>query len=74
MAAHRVQIELPERSFERLERLRRLTGADPFSELMSNALSLYEFVIDKSEQGATILIQEDGKTPVALKLFKGEEP
>jgi hypothetical protein len=41
---------------------------------MSNALSLYEFVIDKSEQGATILIQEDGKTPVALKLFKGEEP
>ncbi len=74
MTTHRVQMELPERSFERLERLRRLTGAGSFSEVITNALRLYEFVIDKSEQGATILIQEDGKPPVALKLFKGEEP
>jgi hypothetical protein len=74
MTVRRMQMPLSERSFERLERLRTLTEAGSMSEVISNALRLYEFAIDKTVQGATILIQEDGKTPVALKLFGGDEP
>ncbi len=74
MTAHRVQMELPESSIERLERLRTLTGAGSFADVMSNALRLYEYAVHKSTQGTPFLIQEGGKSPAALKLFADGEP
>lgn len=74
MASQRVQLELPEKSFARLARLKTSTGADSYAEVLKNALRLYEFAIDKSSQGATFLVQEKHKSPEAIQLFQREEP
>jgi hypothetical protein len=74
MASQRVQLEFPEKSIARLARLKTLTEADSYAEVLKNALRLYEFAIDKSSQGATFLLQEKGKSPEVTQLFQREEP
>lgn len=64
----RVQMDLPARSFERLERLRDVTEAASYAEVMRNALRLYEAMITEVEAGNAILIKR-GDVTAPLTIF-----
>jgi hypothetical protein len=64
----RVQMDMPAKSFERLERLRDVTEAASYAEVMRNALRLYEAMIDEVEAGHEIMIKRGGVT-APLKVF-----
>lgn len=60
---HHVQIDLGDRSFERLRRLREVTEAGSYSEVFSDALRLYEAVVnDVLGDGEIFVRQKDGTT------------
>ena len=66
----RVQLELPESSFERLKTLRDKTEASSYAEVMKNALRLYEALIKEAESGNDVCIrQSDGKEITYRMLF-----
>lgn len=66
----RVQLELPESSFERLKNLRDKTEASSYAEVMKNALRLYEALIAEAEHGNQLCIkQSDGKEISYRMLF-----
>ena len=46
----RVQLELPEPSMERLKRLKEVTEASGYSEVIRNALKTYEALLDGSSE------------------------
>ena len=59
----RVQLELPETSFERLNRLKDKTEASSYAEVLKNALRLYEALVLEAEAGNEISIkQKSGET------------
>ncbi|QCB56319.1 hypothetical protein E5675_19040 [Sphingopyxis sp. PAMC25046] len=63
----RVQMDLPPRSLERLQRLQDVTEAASYAEVMRNALRLYEAMIAETEAGREIMIKsKDGLTPLHL--------
>jgi hypothetical protein len=65
----RVQFELPSSSIERLKTLKDRTEAASYAEVTKNAFKLYERMIDLTESGHTLLIQnKKGETKV-LELF-----
>ena len=64
----RVQMDMPAKSFERLERLRNVTEAASYAEVMRNALRLYEALISEVEVGHEILIKR-GSVTAPLKIF-----
>ena len=58
----RVQLELPEKAFERLQNLRDKTEAVSYAEVLKNALRLYEALIHEAEAGNIVCIKTaDGK-------------
>jgi Ribbon-helix-helix protein, copG family len=66
----RVQLELPESSFERLKNLRDKTEASSYAEVMKNALRLYEALVAEAERGNEICVkQSDGKETSYRMLF-----
>jgi ribbon-helix-helix CopG family protein len=66
----RVQLELPESSFERLKSLRDKTEASSYAEVMKNALRLYEALIAEAEGGNEICVKRsDGKETSYRMLF-----
>lgn len=63
----RVQIALPQRSVERLERLVQITEASSLAEVTRNALKLYETVITGAERGEPFFQRIDGEmVPVVM--------
>jgi uncharacterized protein (DUF342 family) len=66
--AKRVQMDMPPRSFERLQRLQEVTEASTYAEVMKNALRLYEALINEIEAGNEILIKR-GETTAPLPIF-----
>ena len=66
-----VQIDLGVRSYERLARLKDLTEAGSYSEVFSDALRLYEAVVDDVSQGNEILVREKDGTTVPYRLVVG---
>ena len=67
-AVRRIQMDMPRRSVERLERLRDLTEAASYAEVMRNALRLYEAMIEEVEAGHEILIKR-GEIVARLPIF-----
>lgn len=58
----RVQMDLPERSFERLKALKEKTEAVSYAEVLKNALKIYEAIIQEIDSGNEIMIkQKDGQ-------------
>jgi len=58
----RVQLDMPEQSLTRLQALKVKTEATSYSEVVRNALRLYEAVVGEAEQGGAFLIRApDGK-------------
>jgi hypothetical protein len=65
----RVQLELPESSFERLKNLRDKTEASSYAEVMKNALRLYEALISQAENGNELCIRDSDGTETRYRLL-----
>lgn len=59
-ASHRLSMNVPQRSLERLERLRTVTEAASYTEVVKQALRLYEAVVEGKESGANFYMEKDG--------------
>lgn len=57
-ATKRVQFELPERSLSRLQELKEKTESASYTEVVKNALRLYEAVISETEMGHSFLVKD----------------
>jgi hypothetical protein len=65
----RVQMELSPGSFERLNRLKDLSEAASYTEVMKDALRLYEYFIEQDINGSKFIVEtKDGKTS-EIKIF-----
>jgi hypothetical protein len=61
--AKRVQLDLPEKSLQRLQDLKTKTEAASYAEVIKNALRLYDAVITEAEAGNTFMVRNaDGQT------------
>jgi len=54
----RVQLELPEKSFERLNKLKEKTEAASYAEVLKNALRLYESIIVEHDNGKQLFLKD----------------
>jgi hypothetical protein len=54
----RVQFELAEKSFERLNALKEKTESTSYAEVIKNALRLYENLIAQHDSGKRILLRD----------------
>jgi Arc/MetJ-type ribon-helix-helix transcriptional regulator len=57
-ATVRCQLHLTQKSADRLERLVKRTDSSSMSEVMRNALRLYEALIDETEKGASVILEK----------------
>lgn len=65
----RVQLEMPPKAYERLVNLKVETEASNYAEVLRNALVLYEFFVQKTNEDAKFFIEgRDGKI-APLPLF-----
>jgi hypothetical protein len=65
----RVQMELSQSSFDRLNRLKDISDASSYTEVMKDALRLYEYFVSKDAEGAKFLVKsKDGDTS-EIKIF-----
>ncbi len=53
----RVQLELAEKSYERLSLLKEKTEATSYAEVMKNALRLYESIVAQHEAGKRLCLR-----------------
>lgn len=60
-SSKRVQVDMPPRSLERLKHLQDITEATSYSEVLRNALRLYEAMILETEAGSKILIERNNE-------------
>lgn len=65
----RVQLELPNKSMERLVALKDKTEAGSYSEVLKNALRLYESVILEYESGNRLCIKDEEGNLTEYKVF-----
>jgi hypothetical protein len=62
-------MELSANSFDRLTRLKELSEAGSYTEVMKDALRLYEYVVEEESKGAKFLLESpDGKIS-QIKIF-----
>jgi len=54
----RVQLELPKRSMERLKKLRDVSEAASYAEVIRNALRLYEGLLEEHQNGGEVTIKK----------------
>lgn len=66
----RVQMDMPPKSLLRLKRLQEVTEASSYTEVVRNALRLYEVLVDEHEAGNELLIKR-GDTVAPLQVFAG---
>jgi predicted CopG family antitoxin len=64
-------MDLSDGAFERLKKLKDRADATSYSEVMKDALRLYEFVLEKEQDGSRFFVQDkDTQAPMAeLKMF-----
>jgi hypothetical protein len=67
-AVKRVQMDMPLKSFERLQRLQGLTEASSYTEVVKNALRLYEALVDEAEKGNEFLLKS-GDDVAPFRIF-----
>ncbi len=69
LVKNRVQFDLPPRSMERLNTLKRKTEATSYAEVVKNALRLYEALIEETEAGKQFLIRDAAGVVSPYRLF-----
>lgn len=65
----RRQFSLGEDALRRLADLQQRTGAASQSEVIRNALRVYDFLSEEESRGHRVLIEQDDKTFVQLKIL-----
>ncbi|MGJ0490067.1 hypothetical protein [Methylobacter sp.] len=65
----RVQLELPEKSMDRLLALKDKTEAGSYAEVVKNALRLYENMIQQHESGKRFLLKDQDGTIIEYLVF-----
>lgn len=65
----RMQVEMPERSYARLVTLKAKTEAASYSEVMKNALRVYEAMIAQQEAGRTFILKDKDGTMIEYQIF-----
>lgn len=61
----RLQLALPERSFDRLEAIKEATEAASFAEVVRRALRVYEGLLAETHDGSTLIVRrQDGSEEV----------
>jgi hypothetical protein len=65
----RVQMELSNSSFERLNRIKELTESPSYTEVMNDALRLFEYVLDEEEKGSKFLVESSDGRLTHIKIF-----
>ena len=65
----RLTVVLPERSVRRLNALVERTEASSYTEVLKNALRLYEALVDEAEKGREILIREEDGRLKSYQIF-----
>lgn len=66
----RRSISFSKNAVDRLERMKKHTDAASESEVLRNALRLYEWVIDETHKGSEVYISDDGgKTVVRVPIL-----
>jgi len=66
---NRVQFDLPPRSMQRLNTLKRKTEAISHAKVVKSALRLYEALIEETESGKQFLIRDAAGTISPYRLF-----
>ena len=66
---NRVQFDLPPRSMERLNTLKRKTEATSYAEVVKNGLRLYEALIEETESGKQFLVRDAASAISPYRLF-----
>lgn len=67
----RVQMDLSEGSFDRLQRLKELADVSSYSEIMRDAIRLYEFLLQEDVAGSKFHIEGPEGKIKEVKLFLG---
>jgi Arc/MetJ-type ribon-helix-helix transcriptional regulator len=65
----RIQLTLPPQSVGRLEALRKMTEAASSSEVIRNAIRVYEGLVKEVHNGSTILIKESDGTLSQIRIY-----
>jgi hypothetical protein len=63
----RVQLELPNASFERLKQLQKRTEAASYAEVIRNALRLYEGLLKEADAGNDVVVRQANGGEVIYK-------
>jgi hypothetical protein len=66
---NRVQFDLPPHSMENLNALKRKTEAAFYTEVVKNALRVYEALIEETEHGRTFLIRDETGAISPFRMF-----
>ena len=64
-----MQLELPPKAYERLVNLKVETEAGTYSEVLKNALRLYEFAVQKSNEDCEFMLKQKDGSVVPLPIF-----
>ena len=65
----RVQIDLAPQSYDRLKRLKEVTEASSYTDVLRDALRLYEYLIDVDQKGSRVLIADKKGNQSEVKIF-----
>jgi hypothetical protein len=65
----RVQMELSQSSFDRLNRIKDLVEAPSYTEVMKDALRLYEFIVQKDCEGSNFFFKSENGELAQIKIF-----
>ena len=65
----RVQLELADKSFERLNALKDKTEASSYAEVMKNALRLYESIINQYDAGKRLYLKDENGQVTEYEVF-----
>jgi hypothetical protein len=62
-------MELSKGSFERLKRLKQLVEAPSYTEVMKDALRLYEYFVLSDNEGAQFMVKDKDGNVSGIKIF-----
>lgn len=65
----RIQLELPERSFKRLQDLKDRTEAASYTEVVRDALRIYESLIAQNDTGRRLYLRDEAGNIVECEMF-----
>ena len=67
--SRRVQMDMSPSSFDRLNRLKETVDASTYTEIMKDALRLYEYFIQEDSKGRQFLVKDENGNVSEVKIF-----